>query len=132
MLIGELAERTGSSARALRYYEQHGLVEPRRDSNGYRIYDEVELRVVHKIHALRTVGFELADMHPFVACLRAGDGSGDGCPDSVEELRRKLDEVDAATRRLATIRGQLAAQLADALAAEPGEPACGLRRSVVR
>ncbi|MGS2807248.1 MerR family transcriptional regulator [Nocardia sp. MW-W600-9] len=127
MLIGELAARTGSSARALRYYEQHGLVEPRRDGNGYRIYDEVELRVVRKIHALRTVGFELADMHPFVACLRAGDGSGDGCPDSVEELRRKLDEVDAATRRLAAIRTQLAAQLAGALAAEPGDPACSLR-----
>ncbi|MEU3009601.1 MerR family transcriptional regulator [Nocardia asteroides] len=127
MLIGELAERTGSSARALRYYEQQGLIEPRRDAKGYRIYDEVELRVVRKINALRTVGFELADMHPFVACLRAGDDSGDGCPGSVGELRRKLDEVDAAAGRLAAIRRQLAAQLAEALAAEAGEPACSLR-----
>ncbi|WP_433207627.1 MerR family DNA-binding transcriptional regulator [Nocardia sp. CA-107356] len=30
MLIGELADRAGTSARALRYYEQHGLVQAQR------------------------------------------------------------------------------------------------------
>ena len=37
MLIGELAERAGTSPRTLRYYEEHGLVRPRRDVNGYRL-----------------------------------------------------------------------------------------------
>ena len=38
MLIGELAERTGSSTRALRHYEDQGLLAPTRDTNGYRHY----------------------------------------------------------------------------------------------
>src|SRR4051794_41739905 len=94
MLIGELAERAGTSTRTLRYYEQHGLVRPSRDANGYRVYDEAELRVVHEIRALLAVGFGLDDIRPFVACLRAGNSSGDVCPDSVAVLRRKLAEGD--------------------------------------
>ncbi|MFX0573591.1 MerR family transcriptional regulator [Nocardia nepalensis] len=111
MLIGELADRVGTSARTLRYYEQHGLVRARRSTSGYRIYDETELQVVHKIRTLLDVGFDLDDIRPFVACLRAGNASGDVCPDSVATLRRKLDEVEAAIDRLTAVRSQLRDQL---------------------
>jgi DNA-binding transcriptional MerR regulator len=116
MLIGELAERAGTSTRTLRYYEQHGLVRARRSANGYRIYDEAELRVVHEIRALLAVGFGLDDIRPFVACLRAGNVSGDVCPDSVAVLRRKLAEVDAVIDRMSAVRAQLQGQLTDAIA----------------
>ena len=72
MLIGELAARAGTSARTLRYYEEHGLVRPRRDANGYRQYDDAELRVVHEIRSRLAAGFGLDDIKPFVECLRAG------------------------------------------------------------
>jgi DNA-binding transcriptional MerR regulator len=40
MLIGELAARTGTTAKALRFYEQAGVLpEPARTSAGYRDYD---------------------------------------------------------------------------------------------
>ena len=116
MLIGELAGRAGTSTRTLRYYEAHGLVRPQRSANGYRVYDEVELRVVHEIRALLAVGFGLDDVRPFVACLRAGNSSGDVCPDSVAVLRRKLAEVDACLDRLGAVRRQLHTQLAHAIA----------------
>src|SRR3954471_21225010 len=112
MLIGELAERAGTSARTLRYYEEHGLVRPRRDTNGYRQYDDAELRVVHEIRALLAVGFGLTDIRPFVACLRAGNSAGHVCPDSVAVLRRKLTEVDGYLDQLTGVREQLRAQLA--------------------
>ena len=115
MLIGELAERAGTSARTLRYYEQHGLVEPQRDTNGYRRYDEVELRVVHEIRALLAVGFGLDDIRPFVACLRAGNATGHVCPDSVAVLRRKLAEVETYLDQLAGVRDRLRGQLAQAI-----------------
>ena len=116
MLIGELAARAGTSTRTLRYYEAHGLVRPRRSSNGYRLYDDAELRVVREIRALLAVGFALDDIRPFVACLRAGNASGDVCPDSVAVLRRKLAEVDACIDRLSAVRRQLHTQLTHAVA----------------
>src|SRR5690242_21216592 len=116
MLIGELADLAGTSTRTLRYYEAHGLVQAERTANGYRVYDEVELRVVHEIRALLAVGFGLDDIKPFVACLRAGNTSGDVCPDSVAVLRRKLDEVDACLAELGTVRARLADQLTLAIA----------------
>jgi DNA-binding transcriptional MerR regulator len=115
MLIGELAERAGTSTRTLRYYEQHGLVRADRDANGYRRYDDSELRVVHEIRALLAVGFGLDDIRPFVACLRAGNQAGHVCPDSVVVLRRKLAEVDGYIDQLAAVRAQLQGQLAHAI-----------------
>jgi DNA-binding transcriptional MerR regulator len=115
MLIGELAERAGTSTRTLRYYEQHGLVAASRDPNGYRRYDEAELRVVHEIRALLAAGFGLDDIRPFVACLRAGNRAGHVCPDSVAVLRRKLAEVETYLEQLAGVRDRLRGQLAQAI-----------------
>ena len=114
MLIGELAERTGATTRTLRYYEAHGLLRADRSANGYRVYAESELRVVEEIRALLAIGFALQDIRPFVACLRAGNETGDVCPDSVAVLRRKLGEVDAYLDRLTAIRRQLQCQLEEA------------------
>jgi DNA-binding transcriptional MerR regulator len=122
MLIGELAERAGTSARTLRYYEQHGLVEAQRTANGYRRYDEAELRVVHEIRALLAAGFGLDEIRPFVACLRAGNTAGHVCPDSVAVLRRKLAEVDAYLEQLTAVRDRMRGQLAHAI--EQREKTC--------
>jgi DNA-binding transcriptional MerR regulator len=115
MLIGELAARAGTSTRTLRYYEQHGLLRAERDTNGYRRYDDAELRVVHEIRTLLAVGFGLDDIRPFVACLRAGNESGHVCPDSVAVLRRKIAEVDGYLDQLTAVRAQLGEQLAHAV-----------------
>jgi DNA-binding transcriptional MerR regulator len=117
MLIGELAGRTGVSARSLRYYEANGLLRPHRTASGYRTYADAELRVVREIRALLAVGFDLDDIRPFVECLRAGNESGDVCPDSVAVLRRKLAEVDECVDRLTTVRTRLSVQLDSAIRA---------------
>ena len=111
MLIGELAERAGTSARTLRYYEEHGLIHPSRDANGYRQYDDGELRVVHEIRALLADGFGVDDIKPFVACLRAGNSAGHVCPDSVAVLRRRLAEVDGYLAQLTAVQQRLRDQL---------------------
>jgi hypothetical protein len=46
-----------------------------------------------------------------VECLRAGNRSGDSCPDSVAVYQRKLDELDACIARLTEVRGELADKL---------------------
>jgi DNA-binding transcriptional MerR regulator len=111
MLIGELARRSGTSTRTLRYYESHGLLRAKRSANGYRDYDEAELKMVAEIRGLLATGFVLHDIRPFVECLRAGNPSGDACPDSRAVLRRKLAEVDAVIEQLVEVRRRLRAQL---------------------
>ena len=49
MKIGELASRAGVSPRLVRYYEQQGLLEPDRESNGYRSYGEEHVVRVQRI-----------------------------------------------------------------------------------
>ncbi|WP_369193641.1 MerR family transcriptional regulator [Streptomyces djakartensis] len=132
MRIGELAARAGTTTRTLRYYESRGLLPARRTGNGYRTYDESDLRLLRQIRTLQDFGFDLEETRPFVECLRAGHPAGDSCPASLAVYRRKLDELDALIGQLTTVRETVARQLARAeLAAEaevPGgpEPVCEL------
>ncbi|WP_412076688.1 MerR family transcriptional regulator [Streptomyces xanthophaeus] len=114
MRIGELAERAGTSTRTLRYYESRGLLPARRDGNGYRTYDEDDLRLLRQIRMLQDFGFELEETRPFVDCLRAGHPAGDSCPASLAVYRRKLAELDGLIGQLTGVREQVARQLASA------------------
>ena len=126
MRIGELAKRAGTTTRALRFYESQGLLEAQRTANGYREYDEDDLRLVAEIQSLQAVGLTLEDARPFVECLRAGHESGDSCPDSREVYRRRLAEVDACLERLQAVRSFLLTRLAydPCLVDEPKEFKC--------
>ncbi|MCP2165782.1 MerR family transcriptional regulator [Goodfellowiella coeruleoviolacea] len=119
MRIGELAERAGTSTRALRYYESQGLLSAQRSANGHRFYDEDALRVVREIRTLQSIGFALEETRPFVECLRAGNETGDVCPDSVAVYRRKLAEVEAYIGRLEGVRGHLRHRLTELVAPAP-------------
>jgi DNA-binding transcriptional MerR regulator len=114
MRIGELASRTGTTARALRFYEAQGLLASRRSANGYRDYGEGDIKLVTEILSLQTLGLSLDETRPFVECLRAGNEAGDVCPSSIEVYRRKLAEVDACLERLAAVRAGLLAKLHNA------------------
>ncbi|WP_299529164.1 MerR family transcriptional regulator [uncultured Streptomyces sp.] len=132
MRIGELAERAGTTTRTLRYYESRGLLRSRRTENGYRTYDESDLRQLLQIRTLQDFGFGLEETRPFVECLRAGHPHGDACPASLAVYRRKLDELDALIAELRSVRTEVGTQLAraevEAAAALPGgpEPRCAL------
>ena len=52
MRIGTLADRTGTSPRMLRHYEEQGLLAPRRDPNGYRDFAEADVERVRRIRSL--------------------------------------------------------------------------------
>ena len=56
------AQRLGVSAKALRLYEQHGLIAPGRTGAGYRVYGPDEMMRVTEIVALRALGLSLAQI----------------------------------------------------------------------
>ncbi|MEU6824316.1 MerR family transcriptional regulator [Streptomyces atriruber] len=128
MRIGELAARAGTTTRTLRYYESRGLLPARRTGNGYRTYDEDDVRLLEQIRTLQDFGFDLEETRPFVECLRSGHPEGDSCPASLAVYRRKLTELDALIGELSAVRDQVGAQLVRAEAALDGgpEPRCEL------
>ena len=65
--IGELSERTGVPASALRYYDELGLVRPVARAAGRRRYAPSSVRDVSLILFLREIGFSLTEIGCFIA-----------------------------------------------------------------
>jgi DNA-binding transcriptional MerR regulator len=60
VLIGEVARRSGVSARMLRHYESLGLVRPTgRTVGGYREYADADIQRIFHVESLRTLGLSL-------------------------------------------------------------------------
>ncbi|MET8298561.1 MULTISPECIES: MerR family transcriptional regulator [unclassified Streptomyces] len=100
MRIGELARATGTTPRALRHYEEAGLISSERASNGYRVYDERTVVWVRNIRYLLAAGLTLDDVRAFLPCL---DGDVSAAPPSDKGLRVALE-------RLAVLNARIAAQ----------------------
>ncbi|WP_200797633.1 MerR family transcriptional regulator [Streptoalloteichus hindustanus] len=111
MRIGELATATGTTARALRHYEQAGLISSERAANGYRVYDETAVVRVRNIRYLLAAGLTLEDVQVFLPCL---DGDVAAAPPSGKGLRVALDRLAVLNERIAAqteARDRLAAAL---------------------
>ncbi|MFD0376763.1 MerR family transcriptional regulator, partial [Streptomyces sp. NPDC127112] len=95
MLIGELAEATGTSARALRHYEGAGLISSERLPNGYRVYDERAVVRVRNIRTLLDAGLTLDDVRVFLPCLDGDVAAGPPSPEGLAVARRRLAVLEA-------------------------------------
>ncbi len=63
MTSGEIAKKAGISQKAIRLYDQKGLLKPSGYSEGnYRLYDKEALLILEKIIALKQVGFSLEEI----------------------------------------------------------------------
>ena len=63
MTSGEIAKKAGISQKAVRLYDQKGLLKPTGYSEGnYRLYDKEALLILEKIIALKQVGFSLEEI----------------------------------------------------------------------
>ncbi|QKG22927.1 MerR family transcriptional regulator [Actinomadura verrucosospora] len=99
-MIGDVARRSGVSARMLRHYESLGLVRPTgRTSAGYREYSAEDIRRIFHIEILRSLGLSLRDVG------RALDDPGFAPSDLVGDLvRRTRERIAAETELLARLR----------------------------
>ncbi|MET8761537.1 MerR family transcriptional regulator [Lentzea sp. NPDC004782] len=106
MLIGQLARRTGTSERLLRYYERVGLLASSRQANGYRDYDAAAEQTVRQIRALLTAGLSTTVIRQVLPCALA-DGSLRPCPGVLDKLRAQLAHLDQRAADLAQARQTL-------------------------
>lgn len=62
MTIKEVEYMLGMARANIRYYEQEGLLHPKRQKNGYRDYSEQDVLYLKKVKLLRELGVPLADI----------------------------------------------------------------------
>ncbi|WP_328474329.1 MerR family transcriptional regulator [Actinoplanes sp. NBC_00393] len=108
MRVGELARRTGTTIRALRYYEETGLVVPRRLGNGYRDYDPIAERQVAQIRELMALGLTVEETRPFVESIANDD---DVCAAAVATFRSTVTNLQARIGELTAQREALDARI---------------------
>ncbi|MEU3425553.1 MerR family transcriptional regulator [Streptomyces gardneri] len=114
MRIGELARRTGVSPRALRHYEQAGLIASARADNGYRVYGEGAVARVSNIRYLLAAGLTLDDVSAFRSCLDGDMPAVAPSARGLEIARERLAVLDARIAAQTAARDRLAAALAGA------------------
>jgi DNA-binding transcriptional MerR regulator len=103
MRIGDVAEGAGVSTRALRYYEEQGLLRPERTPSGQRSYPESAVERVRLIQQLFTAGLSSRTIVQLMPCIDAGHGS----PEVYALLEAERDRITAAMADLAAARDAL-------------------------
>lgn len=102
--IGELAQRTGKSIHALRYYESIGLIPfVSRDAGGRRRYSAQHVEWLFLLERLQRTGMSLTQMQQYAALVRGGRNSVDQRVRLLEEhlrvIERQMEEL-AGSREL--------------------------------
>jgi DNA-binding transcriptional MerR regulator len=90
MKIGAIAEQLGTTVRTLRFYEEQGLVQPRRTPGGTRVYDEGDVARFAAALALARLGFPLQELVA-LAAVRPRSATGDAAS---REVLAKLQAMD--------------------------------------
>lgn len=94
MRIKELSERVGVSTRLLRYYEEQGLLKPKREENGYRSYDEAMVARVEQIRGLLAAGLTTEIICEVLPCLAEAASSEYADPDFVHRITQERDRLE--------------------------------------
>ncbi|HPF73440.1 MAG: heavy metal-responsive transcriptional regulator [Rhodanobacteraceae bacterium] len=111
MRIGELAQRSGLSADAIRFYESQKLLPPtRRSASGYRQFGDDDLRRLNFIRRAKRLGFTLPEIAELLALSASKDDDMGALRDNVAQ---KLADVEARLAELRRVRGALRGLLDD-------------------
>lgn len=116
MRIGELAGSAGVSVRALRYYEEQGLLAAQRTPRGQRVYPAAAVDRVQLIQQLYAAGLPSRTILDLLPCVDAGVST----PESRARLAAERDRIDRQIAGLLATRDRL-----DAVIAATSDPANG-------
>jgi len=76
MHIKELAQRLQITPRAIRFYEEKGLIAPEKtEGSGYRRFSEADVWRLQTVITLREVGMPIEDIRQLLQCLEQEEGS---------------------------------------------------------
>lgn len=95
MRIGELSKLSQISIRMLRYYEEAGLLSPKRTVSGYRQFEIEDIDRVKLIHKLNNAGLTLKVIRKILPCWQHQNKKFSPCKEfkmGLNETLLKLDE----------------------------------------
>ncbi len=119
MNIGELARLTGVSTKAIRYYEEIGVLkEPERSPNGYRVYELDAVDRLKFVKDAQMTGLTLAEIGSILEQRGRGEST---CEHVIDLLDRHLDELDGRIATLQKTRRKLVAIAARAHDLDPAD-----------
>jgi MerR family copper efflux transcriptional regulator len=125
--IGQIAEQSGFSTSALRYYEGVGLLVPAgRSEAGYRLYDDADVARLAFIARAKQLGCSLEDIATLVSIWQ-GERCGPVQLQFHELVSNKINETERQIAELTAFRDQLrhaAAQLAGPATDGPCSDSC--------
>ena len=113
MKIGELSRRCAVSIRMLRYYEEEGLLKPRRTQSGFREYGPREEQTVERIKLLGSAGMTLATIKHLLPCIRGEGHLLEPCDELRSTLVEQIALIDQKTETLMQSRKVLERFLAE-------------------
>ena len=91
MKINEVEAQVGITKKNIRFYEEQGLLSPRRNSeNGYRDYGEAEVAVLRQIKLMRKLGVPLEEIRR----MQAGGTVADGMRRHLVTLERERKSLE--------------------------------------
>src|ERR687889_490046 len=104
--IGDLAREFGVTLRTLRFYEDRGLLSPRREGTA-RIYDARDRARLSVILKGKQLGFTLTEIRAMLAEERSGNGAAmnlklslDQIEDQIRHLEQQKIEIEEALAEL--------------------------------
>lgn len=104
MNIGDIARITNLPAKTIRYYEDIGLVNPARDDNAYRRFNETDVHKLGFIGRARSLGFTIEDCRALLALY---EDKGRASADVKQIAQHHLDLIDAKIAELRAMRTTL-------------------------
>ena len=111
--ISELTAEFGVTARALRFYEDEGLIAPARAGLN-RVYSKRDRARLAWIIRAKNVGFSLTEIKELIDLYDLDDGRVEQvrttiakCRERIEQLRAQREDIDAAIAELSTFVAHL-------------------------
>lgn len=128
MRIGKLAAELGVSAKALRFYEERGLLPPPiRVANGYREFRPADVARLRVLVGLRRLDVPLDEAATLAGLCAAGE-----CDRVADELRgliaQRREQIARRSAELATLDDELARLDAALVSGEPPRPLIQIAR----